>query len=188
MTGHETMFSDALQRLNHQDKINAQQIADITGVSARTANRWIAGDTEPEVSAVRLLIRDHADPGVKSKLIHIVTGGEAQLRTRNIDPDLNGDNRVDAVDLREAMQRARESVTRLSRIITDATANGLIDADRMAEISGTADQLHADVSALVQVATAQSRPARRQARALQLTGDQAFNEPAKSDSDSGGVG
>ena len=97
------MLHRTLQQMIDRKLTTAKEMGELTGVSTSTIYRWIAGQSQPDFDAVRLLVRLLPNPAAQEMLLRVVTAGtDWKLDRMQLDLDLNKDGRVDAADALDA--------------------------------------------------------------------------------------
>ena len=97
------MLHRTLQQLVDRKLTTAKEMGELAGVSTSTVYRWIAGQSQPDFDAIRLLVRLLPSPAAQEALLQVVTAGtDWKLDRMNLQLDLNGDGRIDAADALDA--------------------------------------------------------------------------------------
>ncbi|MEO0515097.1 MAG: helix-turn-helix transcriptional regulator [Planctomycetota bacterium] len=121
------MLHRTLQQLVDRKLTTAKEMGELAGVSTSTVYRWIAGQSQPDFDAVRLLVRLLPNPAAQEALLRVVTAGtDWKLDRMDLDLDLNGDGRIDAADALDAsiaaVKHAADSLAQVRAKCCDETS------------------------------------------------------------------
>jgi transcriptional regulator with XRE-family HTH domain len=160
------MLSRTLQQLVDRKLTTAREMGELTGVSTSTVYRWIAGQSQPDFDAIRLLVRLLPNPAAQEALLRVVTAGtDWKLDRLELELDINGDGRVDAAD---ALDASIAAVKHVADSLTQVRAKCCDDAqpanaeDTLALISELGDAMtHCTIAQRVLLAMAEQRRKRK---------------------------
>lgn len=129
------MLARTLQQLLDQKLSSAREIGELTGVAPSTVYRWIRGESQPDCTAVRLLVKHLPNPRAQQALLSAFTVGTSwQLSNRQIDLDVNQDGAIDEHDAVDAAINAvRAAGSSLSRV-RDSARHGSLDNRQCVEL------------------------------------------------------
>ena len=97
------MLAHTLQQLIDQELTSAREISELAGVAASTVYRWIAGQSQPDFNAVRLLVRHLPNAQAQEALLSAFTAGTCWSFSRaEMDLDVNADGCIDTEDALDA--------------------------------------------------------------------------------------
>lgn len=97
------MLAKTLQRIIDEKWSTAREIGELAGVSTSTVYRWIAGESQPDFNAVRLLLRHLPHPRAQEAILGVfATGTSWQFLHSELELDVNSDGRIDAEDAMDA--------------------------------------------------------------------------------------
>ncbi len=116
------MISETLQRLIDQGITSAKEISELTGVAPSTVYRWIAGKSQPDFEAIRMLVRHLPHARGQEAILTAFTAGSA-WKSFHVDPklDVNLDGVVNHDDALaasiESVRSASESLSKLRPLL-----------------------------------------------------------------------
>ena len=98
------MLAKPLQRVLDQKLTTAKEIGELSGVSTSTVYRWLAGQSQPDFNAVRLLIRHLPDRSAQREILQSFIGGsDWHCQHLELELDVNDDGSIDADDALDAV-------------------------------------------------------------------------------------
>jgi predicted transcriptional regulator len=101
------MLAKTLQKIIDEKWSTAREIGELAGVSTSTVYRWIAGESQPDFNAVRLLLRHIPHPRAQEAILGVFASGTSwQFLHADLELDINSDGRVDAEDAMDASCKA----------------------------------------------------------------------------------
>ena len=112
------MLAKTLQRVLDQKLTTAKEIGELAGVSTSTVYRWLAGQSQPDFDAIRLLVRHLPDRLAQQEILQSFTrGSDWYCQHLELELDVNADGSIDADDALDAtiesVQCAAESLSRI---------------------------------------------------------------------------
>ncbi len=162
------MLAITLQRLVEQNLTTVKEIGELAGVSPSTVYRWIAGQSQPDFNAIRLLIRHLPNPQAQDALISLLTTGTGWRLTRQIlDLDVNHDGRVDTDDALDAAIRAVHAAGDSLRAVRDSARDGVVSREEAVALIAQLNEVIGQ-SELVQEVMLRLVEARKKRRAARV--------------------
>lgn len=161
-------FAKLMQTL--RVKQSAMRVATARGWA--TLGRWWAGQSEPSYSDVRAMVTQLA--AVESlAILHDIGGNRAVIYERlAINTDADGDGDTDFQDLLRATTDVVEYSASQLRLVVDSVSDDALDDNERQLVAMKTRSLRQSLDVLDQVAAEMpSRPVRRAAKPLHLSGD-----------------
>ena len=159
------MLATTLQRMIDQKLTSAREMGDLAGVSTSTVYRWIAGQSQPDFDAVRLLVRHLPDPKAQEALLSVMTAGtDWNLAHLKMELDLNDDGRIDAQDALDASITAvRHAAESLGELRAQCHDGNTPDAESTLALISTLNEAvkHCTISQRVLLAMSEQRRKRK---------------------------
>ncbi|MEO0587768.1 MAG: helix-turn-helix domain-containing protein [Planctomycetota bacterium] len=129
------MLAVTLQRLINDEKTSAREIAELTGVSTSTVYRWIAGQSQPDFDAIRLLVRHLPNRECQQAILDVFTQGTHwSTSCHEMDLDINRDGVVDAEDALDATIEAVRAAGQSLATVRTAARDRRLDPDDTLEL------------------------------------------------------
>ena len=158
------MLAKTLQRILDKKYTTAKEISELAGVSQSTVYRWIAGQSQPDFDAVRLLVRLLPDMRAQKALLTAFTAGTDWHATHmNLELDLNDDGKVDADDALDASCKAIKTTSKTLLAIREASKGKILSGDETLELIAHLNQTirHCSITQRILVDMAEQRKRRK---------------------------
>jgi len=129
------MLSKTLKRIIDKQFTSAKEISELTGVSQSTVYRWVAGQSQPDFDAIRLLVRLLPDTrGQKALLTAFTAGTDWHITHMNLELDVNHDGKVDSDDALDASCHALKTSSETLLSIREASKGKILSSDETLEL------------------------------------------------------
>jgi len=129
------MLAPTLQQLIESKLTTAQELAELSGVAPSTVYRWIAGESEPDFDAVRMLLRHLPRVEAQRAILTAFTAGTPwQHYAIDAELDVNHDGRVDDNDALDASIEAVQAAGASLAAVREACKDRVLEADQAARV------------------------------------------------------
>lgn len=158
------MLAKTLKRIIDDQITSAKEISELTGVSQSTVYRWIAGQSQPDFDAIRLLVRLLPDKrGQKALLTAFTAGSDWHVTHMNLELDVNLDGKVDADDALDASCHALKTSSDTLMTIRAASKGKILNGDETLELISILSQTvrHCTITQRILVDMAEQRKKRK---------------------------
>jgi hypothetical protein len=129
------MLATVLQRLINDELTSAKEVSELTGVSTSTVYRWIAGQSQPEFDAIRMLVRHLPNQQAQEAILGVFCQGTSWSAVlHELDLDVNHDGNVDAEDALDATIDAVKAAGQSLAAVRAAAKNHQLNPDETLEL------------------------------------------------------